>query len=270
MNDKRSIGIFDSGVGGLTVYKKVRELLPHENLIYFGDTARVPYGGKSINVIKNYSSEIARFLEKLKIKMLVVACNTASAMALSHLKKQLSIPVIGVIEPGVRAAVRAADGNLVGVIGTRGTINSQAYQKRIKRLRSDIEVISSPCPLLVPIVEENIVETEIARLAIDMYLKDFKSCKVSALILACTHYPLLKNRIAEFLGPEVVLIDSAHETAHEVKDVLKARRINCADGQTGLNRFFVSDSPETFVKIGETFLGRPLQSNCELHQWKNE
>lgn len=269
MNDKRPIGIFDSGVGGLTVFKKIRELLPCEDLIYFGDTARVPYGGKSIAVIKNYSSEIASFLAKLEIKMLVVACNTASAMALSHLKKQLSIPVIGVIEPGVRAAVKAADGNLVGVIGTRGTINSQAYQNRIKRLRSDIEVMAGPCPLLVPIVEENIVDTEIAKLAIDMYLKEFKRRNVSSLILACTHYPLLKSQISAYLGAKVVLIDSAHETAHEVKDVLKARRINSADGQAGLNRFFVSDSPEAFVKIGEKFLGRPLESNCELHQWKN-
>ncbi|MDN5279598.1 MAG: glutamate racemase [Clostridiales bacterium] len=266
--DTRPIGVFDSGVGGLTVFKEIRQLLPHEDLIYFGDTARVPYGGKSIKVIQKYSNEISRFLEIQGIKMLVVACNTASALALNRLKNECSVPVIGVIDPGVRAAVKAANGGLIGVIGTRGTINSEAYQKRILRLRSGIEVLAKACPLLVPIVEENVIDSEIARLAIHMYLKDFK--KVSSLILACTHYPLLKNVIRDYLGPEVALIDSAEETAIEVKEMLQARRITGDESHIGLDQFFVSDSPESFTEIGEAFLGRPMQGGCFLHSWQND
>lgn len=268
--DTRPIGIFDSGVGGLTVYKEIRRLLPHEDLIYFGDTARVPYGGKSVKVIQKYAAEIARFLEIQGIKMLVVACNTASALALNRLKNDSSVPVIGVIDPGVRAAVRAANGGKIGVIGTRGTINSEAYQSRILRLRSDIEVLARPCPLLVPIVEENIIDSEIARLSIHMYLQEFKSAGISSLILACTHYPLLKSVIRSYLGDEVALIDSAEETAFEVKEMLKARRITGDENHQGRDEFYVSDCPESFAEIGESFLGRSMHSGCFLHSWQND
>mgnify|MGYP001301582820 CR=1 FL=1 len=268
--DTRPIGIFDSGVGGLTVYKEIRRLLPHEDLIYFGDTARVPYGGKSVKVIQKYSSEIARFLEIQGVKLLVVACNTASALALNRLKSDCSVPVIGVIDPGVRAAVRAANGGKIGVIGTRGTINSEAYQSRIIRLRSDIEVLARPCPLLVPIVEENIIDSEIARLAIHMYLQEFKSASVSSLILACTHYPLLKKAISDFFGGGVALIDSAEETAFEVKEMLKARRIQGDENHHGKDEFYVSDCPESFSEIGEAFLGRSMNSGCFLHSWQSD
>lgn len=268
--DTRPIGIFDSGVGGLTVYKEIRRLLPHEDLIYFGDTARVPYGGKSVKVIQKYAAEIARFLEIQGIKMLVVACNTASALALNRLKNDSSVPVIGVIDPGVRAAVRAANGGKIGVIGTRGTINSEAYQSRILRLRSDIEVLARPCPLLVPIVEENIIDSEIARLSIHMYLQEFKSAGISSLILACTHYPLLKPVIRAYLGDEVALIDSAEETAFEVKEMLKARRITGDENHQGRDEFYVSDCPESFAEIGESFLGRSMHSGCFLHSWQND
>ena len=267
--DTRPIGIFDSGVGGLTVYKEIRKLLPHENLIYFGDTARVPYGGKSVKVIQKYSAEISRFLEIQGIKMLVVACNTASALALNRLKNDSSVPVIGVIDPGVRAAVRAANGGKIGVIGTRGTINSEAYQSRILRLRGDIEVIARPCPLLVPIVEENIIDSEIARLSIHMYLQEFKQAEISSLILACTHYPLLKPVIKDYLG-DVALIDSAEETAIEVKEMLKARRIGGDESHQGRDEFYVSDCPESFVEIGEAFLGQSIKSGCFLHAWQND
>jgi glutamate racemase len=270
LRDTRPIGVFDSGVGGLTVYKEIRSLLPHEDMIYFGDTARVPYGGKSKKVIQKYSKEIAGFLEVQGIKMLVVACNTASALALNALKNDCSVPVVGVVEPGVRAAIKAANGGKIGIIGTRGTIRSAAYQNRIARLRAGIEVVAQPCPLLVPIIEENIINSEIARLAIKMYLRQLKSAKISALILACTHYPLLKSVIADFLGPGVFLIDSACETAREVKEVLSARRIVGDEQHKGRDRFYVSDSPEAFAAIGETFLGQSISSDCVLHSWQFE
>lgn len=268
--DPRPIGIFDSGVGGLTVFKEIRRLLPNEDIIYFGDTARVPYGGKSVKVIQKYSSEISRFLEIQGIKMLVVACNTASALAMNKLKNDSSVPVIGVIDPGVRAAVRAANGGKIGVIGTRGTINSEAYQTRILRLRRNLEVIARPCPILVPIVEENMIDSEIARLAIRMYLQEFQSAGVSSLILACTHYPLLKPIIRNFIGDKVALIDSAEETAIEVKEMLNARRIVGDEKHQGCDKFYVSDSPESFAEIGEAFLGRPMHSGCFLHSWQND
>lgn len=268
--DNRPIGIFDSGVGGLTVFKEIRELLPAENLLYFGDTARVPYGGKSVQVIQKFSSEIAHFLELQNVKMIVVACNTASALALSKLKSETTLPVIGVIDPGVRAAIKAAGTGIVGVIGTRATINSGAYQERVTRLRSSIRVVARACPLLVPIVEENLLDSEIARLTLEMYLGDFKKMGISSLILACTHYPLLKPLINELFDGQVTLVDSACETAREVKEMLLARRISIEDVRHGREQFFVTDSPESFAAIAEGFLGRPLAGDCILHSWQTE
>ncbi|MDD3145671.1 MAG: glutamate racemase [Candidatus Riflebacteria bacterium] len=268
--DNRPIGIFDSGVGGLTVFKEIRDLLPSENLIYFGDTARVPYGGKSVQVIQKFSSEIAHFLELQNVKMIVVACNTASALALNKLKTSTSLPVIGVIDPGVRAAIKVAGNGVVGVIGTRGTILSGAYQERVTRLRSNIKVVARACPLLVPIVEENLMNSDIARLTLEMYLGDFKKMGISSLILACTHYPLLKPLIAEFFSDSVALVDSACETAREVKEMLVARRIANNDVRHGSEQFFVTDSPESFATIAGDFLGRPLAGECILHSWQTE
>ncbi len=268
--DNRPIGIFDSGVGGLTVFKEIRELLPAENLIYFGDTARVPYGGKSVQVIQKFASEIAHFLEMQNVKMIVVACNTVSAIALHKLKSETSLPVIGVIDPGVRAAIKAAGAGTVGVIGTRATINSGAYQERLCRLRSSIKVVARACPLLVPVVEENLMNSEIARLTLEMYLGDFKKIDISALILACTHYPLLKNLIRDFLGEKVTLVDSACETAQEVKEMLVARRISIEETKRGKEQFFVTDSPEGFAAIAADFLGRPLSGDCITHSWQND
>ncbi len=268
--DNRPIGIFDSGVGGLTVFKEIRELLPAENLLYFGDTARVPYGGKSVQVIQKFSSEIAHFLELQNVKMIVVACNTASALALSKLKSETTLPVIGVIDPGVRAAIKAAGTGIVGVIGTRATINSGAYQERVTRLRSSIRVVARACPLLVPIVEENLLDSEIARLTLEMYLGDFKKMGISSLILACTHYPLLKPLINKLFNGQVTLVDSACETAREVKEMLMARRISIEEVRHGREQFFVTDSPESFAAIAEGFLGRPLAGDCILHSWQTE
>ncbi len=268
--DNRPIGIFDSGVGGLTVFKEIRALLPAENLLYFGDTARVPYGGKSVQVIQKFSSEIAHFLELQNVKMIVVACNTASALALSKLKAETALPVIGVIDPGVRAAIKAAGTGVVGVIGTRATINSGAYQERVTRLRSNVRVVARACPLLVPIVEENLLDSQIARLTLEMYLSDFKKMGISSLILACTHYPLLKSLINELFDGRVTLVDSACETAREVKEMLLARRISIEDVRHGREQFFVTDSPESFAAIAEGFLGRPLAGDCILHSWQTE
>lgn len=268
--DNRPIGIFDSGVGGLTVFKEIRALLPNEDLIYFGDTARVPYGSKSVEVIQRFSSEIAGFLERLNVKMIVIACNTASALALNKLKTETALPVIGVIDPGVRAAVKAAGNGIVGVIGTKATINSGTYQERVTRLRNNTRIVAKSCPLLVPIVEENLLDSDMARLALQMYLSEFKNMQISSLILACTHYPLLKPLINEFFAGKTVLIDSAYETAKEVKEILQARRICSEASRPGREQFFVSDSTDAFAAIAEGFLGRPVSGECFLHSWQND
>ena len=256
--DNRPIGIFDSGVGGLTVFKEIRQLLPNENLVYFGDTARVPYGNKSANIVQKYSLEIAKFLEMQNVKMIVIACNTASALALHTLRNEIRLPIIGVIDPGVRAAIKSAHSGKIAVIGTRATINSGVYQNRIHRLRNSIDVISVPCPLFVPIVEENLINAKIAKEALEMYLSDLKKIDIKSLILACTHYPLLKPQINDFFDGRITLVDSAFETAKEVKETLEARRIAADENCVGKEKFFVSDSTETFSVIAANFLGRSV------------
>ncbi|MBF0547207.1 MAG: glutamate racemase [Candidatus Riflebacteria bacterium] len=260
--DERPIGVFDSGVGGLTVVKEIRSLLPNEDVIYFGDTARIPYGNKSIPVIRHFCLEITRFLESMKIKMIVVACNTASALALDYVKRNTVLPVVGVIEPGVRAALRRSSVDRmsvkIGVIATKATIKSEAYQKRLMRLNSACTVFAKACPLFVPLVEENLMDSEITRLTLEMYLSELRNLNLDALILACTHYPLLKSHIADFFKNEVILIDSAEETAKEVSELLKARRIAAPREKVGIEEYYVSDSPDVFATIGEQFLARTL------------
>lgn len=267
--DERPIGVFDSGVGGLTVVKELRSLLPAEDVVYFGDTARVPYGNKSIPVIRRFSLEIARFLESMRVKMLVIACNTATALALEYLKRQTDLPIVGVIEPGVRAAVNAGNGR-IGVIGTSATIRSDAYQSRLRRFRPQDVILAKSCPLLVPLVEENLLDAPITRTALEMYLSDWREAGIDALILACTHYPLLKPLIEEFFGGKVRLIDSAMETAREVAELLAARRFQAPPDRAGSEEFYVSDSPENFITIGSTFLGRPLERVFLEPVWKRD
>lgn len=267
--DERPIGVFDSGVGGLTVVKELRSLLPAEDVVYFGDTARVPYGNKSIPVIRRFSLEIARFLESMRVKMLVIACNTATALALEYLKRQTDLPIVGVIEPGVRAAVNAGNGR-IGVIGTSATIRSDAYQSRLRRFRPQDVILAKSCPLLVPLVEENLLDAPITRTALEMYLSDWREAGIDALILACTHYPLLKPLIEEFFGGKVRLIDSAMETAREVAELLAARRFQAPPDRAGSEEFYVSDSPENFIAIGSTFLGRPLERVFLEPVWKRD
>ncbi len=252
------IGVFDSGLGGLTVVRELIRQLPNESIIYFGDTARVPYGPKSADTIIRYSQDIARFLEAQRVKAIVVACNTATAHALPTLRAQLDMPVIGVIEPGARAAVKASRGRRIGVIGTRGTIRSRAYDKAISALAPDATVTTAACPLFVPLIEEGWLDGEPTRIIARGYLEPFTDGRIDTLVLGCTHYPLLKTVIGETIGREVRLIDSAQETAAETARVLREKDLE-ATGGNARYRFAASDDPEQFLAVGQRFLGAPLE-----------
>ena len=254
----KSIGIFDSGVGGLTVLKEVVKALPQEDIIYFGDTARFPYGTKSPETVVRYSLEIASFLVKRDIKLLVVACNTASAVSLESLQSHLSIPIVGVIEPGARRAVSATRSGKVGVIGTEGTIRSSAYAKAIKRLNPAVEVITRACPLFVPLAEEGWTDNEVARLTARTYLGGLKDEGIDTLVLGCTHYPILKGTIAEVMGPGIQLVDSAEETARSVAEILRDNGLLRPSAERGNHHYFVTDVPAGFVRVGNRLLGGRL------------
>ncbi|MEA3544406.1 MAG: glutamate racemase, partial [Thermodesulfobacteriota bacterium] len=237
----RSIGIFDSGVGGLTVFKEIANLLPGENLIYLGDTARVPYGTKSVETVRRYALEAAEFLVDQEVKLLVVACNTASAVALPCLRERFQLPVIGVIEPGARRAVESRN-QRIGVIGTEGTINSGRYPEAIHSLLPAAQIFSAPCPLFVPLAEEGWAEHKIARLTASEYLQPLLTAQIDTLVLGCTHYPLLRNTLQQVLGDAVTLVDSAEETAKLVQQLFRQQGLeNPAPG--GGRVFFVTDVP---------------------------
>ena len=252
---QKAIGIFDSGIGGLTVLKEIVMTLPRENIIYLGDTARVPYGIRSPETVTRYSFENTQFLLSQEIKMLVVACNTASAVSLGAVKKEYPLPVVGVLEPGARAAVAATKTRKVGVIGTEATIGSGAYAKEIKRLAPDVEVRSLACPLFVSLAEEGWTDNDVAALVAEKYLAPLRGTGIDVLVLGCTHYPLLKKVISRAVGPEIVLIDSATETAMEVSDVLEKLKWRGNGQGEGVRKFYVTDSPSRFEKIGKRFLG---------------
>jgi glutamate racemase len=252
------IGIFDSGIGGLTVVKQLIRMLPNENLIYFGDTARLPYGTKSEKLIKQYALEDAAFLQQFDIKFLVVACNSASSVAVDLLQSRLTIPVTGVIEPGVRAALKASKNKRIGVIGTTATITSNAYDKKIRELAPDTAVYGQPCPLLVPLVEEGWLDDEITRLTVKKYMGPLLEQKVDTLILGCTHFPVIKKLIQEEAGPEIRLIDSGEETARVVGDMIHTLDIGRESTGKGDVAFYVSDIPKKFDEVGTRFLGHPL------------
>jgi glutamate racemase len=253
------IGVFDSGVGGLTVLKALMERLPHESTLYLGDTARVPYGTKSGEVVTRYSLKNAQFLLERGIKLLVVACNTASAVALPALSAALPVPVLGVIAPGARAALRRTKGRGVGVIGTPGTIRSGAYQRELQA-ESNVRVKARACPLFVPLAEEGWTAGEVPRLVAREYLADFAREGVDTLVLGCTHYPLLKSVIAEVVGSGVALVDSAEATAEAVAVLLEEQRMLAPAGHTPEHGYFVTDVPERFVEVGARFLGRSIPS----------
>jgi glutamate racemase len=255
---QKAIGIFDSGIGGLTVLKEIVAALPDENIIYLGDTARVPYGIRSAETVTRYSFENTQFLLTQEIKMLVVACNTASAISLEAVKKEFPLPVIGVLEPGARAAVRETRTGQIGIIGTEATIASGAYEKAITLLDAGIRVHSLACPLFVPLVEEGWIDNDVALLVARTYLEPFKATGIDTLVLGCTHYPLLKGVINQVLGPGITLIDSATETAREVADVLGKLKWKKPVMERTVRKYFVTDTPARFEKIGKRFLGDDL------------
>ncbi len=257
MNDfrqKRPIGIFDSGVGGLTVFKEIRKEFPFEDIIYFGDTARVPYGPKSKNTVIEYSVQNARFLLQNGAKIIVVACNTSSSVALDYLKQNLSIPVIGVIEPGATAAVSNSKNKKIGVIGTEGTIRSRAYFNAILEIEKQAEIFSIACPLFVPLVEEGWESHRITKEIIKAYLYPILKKNIDALVLGCTHYPILKKTLREVIGNNVNLIDSAEAIAKSLEKLLPFPETEIKGKET----FYVSDNEDKFKKIASRILEKEI------------
>ena len=264
MDRNLPIGIFDSGVGGLTVYRALHERLPNERFVYLGDTARVPYGTKSLATVERYAVENSKFLEAHGIKLLVVACNTASALAVPAIRKAVQVPVIGVIGPGSRAAVEVARGANIGVIATEATVNSGAYARTIAEFGATGEVIEKACPLFVALAEEGWANSDVARVVAKDYLGDFSDTSIAALVLGCTHYPILRDVISETVGREITLIDSGAATAVDVESLLENSNLThdeplglyqerrlCDD----LDHFYVTDAAERFAKVAERFLG---------------
>ena len=262
-NRARPIGVFDSGIGGLTVLGALVEALPGEDFIYLGDTARLPYGTKSNEVIVRYSLENSEFLLAKGIKMLVVACNTSSAVALQEISRLTMVPVIGVIEPGAAAAVKASRRGRIGVIGTEATIASGAYTRAIQKLRPRAEIYTRACPLLVPLVEEGWTENEIAERTVGLYLESLKQSGIDTLLLGCTHYPLLRGLFARVLGPAVRIIDSAGATAAAVSRRLTELRLARSPG-SGSQSFFVTETPDRFVRVGRRFIGDRVESAVRI------
>ncbi len=248
------IGVFDSGVGGLTVVRAITAALPGERIVYFGDSARVPYGIKAPETIRRYALEDLEFLLRFGPKLIVVACNTVSATALDYLSERADVPVIGVIEPGAITAAAASTSGRIGVIGTEATIASKAYEKAIQRVRPDARVISKACPLFVPMVEEGRVDGEIAELVVREYIGGLVPLGADTLVLGCTHYPVLKPIIAEVTGGAFRIVDSAEETANAVKALLTERNLANGAGRGGVE-FFASDNPERFGRLAALFLG---------------
>ena len=254
------IGIFDSGIGGLTVMQEITRVLPGEDIVYLGDTARVPYGTKSKETVIKYSLENAEFLTSCGIKLLVVACNTASAYALKELSSRVSVPVVGVIEPGASMAVGITRTKKVGVIGTEGTIRSGAYFDAIKKIDSKVVVYLKACPLFVPLAEEGWTDNQVAYLTATAYLESFTEEGIDTLVLGCTHYPLLKRTIKRVLGEDVVLIDSAEATSYEVRRVLTEHKLLRTRSTRGRYKFFVTDSPHRFQYVGARFFNAPIKA----------
>jgi glutamate racemase len=263
MASTRPIGVFDSGIGGLTVVHALIRQLPHESIVYFGDTARVPYGPKSPDTVRRYSREIASFLTEQDVKAIVIACNTATAHALGTLRSELTLPVIGVVEPGARAAVSATKTGRIGVIGTAGTIKSGAYERAICALKPDAQVTARACPLFVPIVEEGWLDHEATRLIAREYLAPVVDAGVDTLVLGCTHYPLLKPLLRDVMGPGVRLIDSAEETAAEAGRTLAGDGLAAPSASEAAYRFVASDDPDQFLRVGQRFLGGAVE-NVEI------
>ena len=256
----RPIGVFDSGIGGLTVVAEIARQLPNEDIVYFGDTARLPYGPKSKETVTQFAIQDTEFLLKHGVKMVVVACNTASSVAMDDLSRRYDLPIIGVISPGALAAVSSTLTGKIGVIGTEGTIASHAYLREIEKLDRDIEVLEKSCPLFVPLAEEGWTEREVTLVIAHEYLIPLRDAGVDVVVLGCTHYPILKGTIGKVFGPGVRLIDSAEETAGEVAERLAMLDLGRGPEGAPQHRFFVSDVPHRFREQAERFLGAPLPS----------
>ncbi len=244
--DNRPIGVFDSGVGGLTVVKQVMKTLPNENIVYFGDTARLPYGSKSKEAVTKFSRQIVRFLLTKDVKAIIIACNTASSNSLDILREEFEVPLFGVVIPGVEEALRSTKNKKVGIIGTAATIRSNAYKTLICESDSEIQVFSKPCPLFVPLVEEGWTENDIAKLTAERYLRELINQGIDSLVLGCTHYPLLKRCIGETVGDRVKLVDPAKATAKRVEKFLETNQLLNKKENQGQRLFYVSDSTDKF------------------------
>ncbi len=258
MEKEKPIGVFDSGIGGLTVVKRIASTLPKENIIYFGDTARVPYGSKSNSTVIEYALQDAKFLINKNVKAIVVACNTVSSVALKELRNNFNVPIIGMIEPGAKSAVKETKNGLIGVIGTRATINNKAYSKEINVIEPDIKVFEKPCPLFVPLAEEGWVNHKAAYEIAEEYLKELRDLKIDTLVLGCTHYPILAKVIQEVIGENVKLIDSGIASAEVVNKELDRLDLHSNKYSQGDQDFFVSDIPVKFKEVAELFLGREV------------
>jgi len=262
------IGIFDSGVGGLTVAREIMRQIPNERLVYFGDTARVPYGNKSKETVTKFSKQIIRFLKTQNVKAIVVACNTASAYALDEIEKELDIPIIGVVKPGAKVAAEVTRNKRVGVIATAGTIQSQIYTEYIKGINEDIQVIGKACPLFVPLVEEGLLEDPVTDEIATRYLNELKDIDIDTLILGCTHYPLIRSTVGRIMGEGVTLVNPAYETAIELRSLLERENLlNPSTQRLGTNQyqFFVSDAADKFKVFANSILKYGILSAQVIH-----
>ena len=248
------IGVFDSGVGGLTVAREIIRQLPNESVVYFGDTARVPYGSKSKETIIRYSRQIVRFLKSKNVKAIVVACNTASAFALDTIEKELDIPIIGVVKPGAKAAIDSTKNKIIGIIGTEGTIKSELYTEYINGKDPDITVVGKACPLFVPLVEEGLLHDSVTDEIATRYLNELKKKNIDSLILGCTHYPLLRSTVGKIMGPEVNLVNPAYETAVSLDNLLKENNIKAQSDAKASYEFYVSDAAVKFKEFANSIM----------------
>lgn len=255
---QKPIGVFDSGIGGLTVVKRLSSTLPNESIVYFGDTARVPYGSKSNSTVIEYSIQNTKFLLQKNIKALVVACNTASSIAIPDLKKMFDIPIIGMIEPGSMMALEKSNSNKIGVIGTRATVGNLAYSKEIKKLNGAAQVIEKPCPLFVPLAEEGWIKHQATFEIAEEYLKELREIGIDTLVLGCTHYPILSEVIQQVVGKNVELIDSGVASSEVIKTELEKLNLLSDLNNPGVQEFYVSDIPTKFKEVAELFLGREI------------
>ena len=257
-NDKRPIGVFDSGLGGLTVVREIRKRLPNESIVYFGDMARLPYGTKSREQILSYSIQNTLFLLKHKVKAVVIACNSSSSVAYQFLKRHFNLPIVDVIAPAIESALLATKSGRIGVTATQATVDSMAYEKGLKKANPKTKVFNVACPLFVPLVEEGWLMGDVPALVAETYLKPLKQQKIDTLILGCTHYPVLQTVLRKVAGPAIRLVDSISPTVARLETILQSKMLSATVSHQGDLKVFVSDKPRNFVKVGESFLGEKM------------